>query len=103
MDKNFLTSRSTFHSSPSLSTLWLNHNVIADVAALAVSVTVAFPRLRHTTSPLTSSPPFCVKSHRSVRYLSMMFNPCHPSVLPGATDQSFRQYVRPCPSRTENL
>jgi hypothetical protein len=71
LDKNFLTSRSTFHGSASLSTLWLNHNVIADVAALAVSVTVAFPKLS---------------------YLSMMFNPCHPSVLPGATDQSFRQY-----------
>lgn len=71
LDNNFLTSRSTFHSAPFLHTLWLNHNVVANLAPLAVSITVAFPKLS---------------------YLSMMFNPCHPSVLPGATEQSFRQY-----------
>ncbi len=71
LDNNFLHSRSTFHSAPSLHTLWLNHNVVANLAPLAVSITVAFPKLS---------------------YLSMMFNPCHPSVMPGATEQTFRQY-----------
>jgi hypothetical protein len=71
LDNNLMTSRSTFHSAPLLHTLWLNNNSISNLVPLAASVTVAFPKLR---------------------YLSMMFNPCHPSVLPGATEQSFRQY-----------
>ncbi len=71
LDNNLMTSRSTFHSAPLLHTLWLNNNSISNLVPLAASITVAFPKLR---------------------YLSMMFNPCHPSVLPGATEQSFRQY-----------
>jgi hypothetical protein len=71
LDNNLFTSRSTFHAAPLLHTLWLNNNNVANLAPLAASITVAFPRLS---------------------YLSMMFNPCHPSVLPGATEQSFRQY-----------
>jgi Leucine-rich repeat (LRR) protein len=71
LDNNFLTSHSTFHTAPLLHTLWLNHNVVANLAPLAVAFTLSFPKLS---------------------YLSMMFNPCHPSSLPGATEQSFRQY-----------
>jgi hypothetical protein len=71
LDNNLLTSRSVFHSAPLLRTLWLNNNNIANAVPLAASIVVAFPKLS---------------------YLSMMFNPCHPSAVPGATEQSFRQY-----------
>jgi hypothetical protein len=71
LDNNFITSRSTFHSAPLLHTLWLNHNIISNIAPLAASLNAVYPKLK---------------------YLSTMFNPCHPSVLPGADERSFRQY-----------